>query len=532
MKTRREFLALSPALLLPACGGGGDSAPITSTVPNPTPPGSSPVVGPAWAGFARDAQHTSLSVVAAQPIDRILWQTSVDLAPLLSGTSLLAHYGSPVVTERNVVLLGVKTGSTGAWRIEARAGANGGLVWSAATDYVRAPGSAWLPSYNLALSASGRLYAPAAGGKLLVNDDPNAPTGTLRSLHFYGAALYNAIGPILDQRVFINTPITTDANGTVFFGFIVVGETPATVSAQFPANLQSGIARIDAAGNGSWVTAAVAAQDAAIGKVATNSAPALSADGRTLYVLANTAPVPGFIPSGKLLALDAATLATRAIAPLIDPASGTDAWVNDNGTSSPMVGPDGDVYIGVLESNAPAHHFTGWLLHFNSTLDQIKVPGAFGWDNTPSVVPASMVGGYAGGASYLLLSKYNNYGQSGGDGGNRMAILDPNATQADKILGVPVMREVLTQLGPTPDPAVPGGVYEWCVNVAAVDPLTRSVLVNSEDGHLYRWHLATNEFSQRLRLNDGRGQAYTPTAVGPDGVVYSINNATLVAAGR
>jgi hypothetical protein len=143
-----------------------------------------------------------------------------------------------------------------------------------------------------------------------------------------------------------------------------------------------------------------------------------------------------------------------------------------------------------------------------------------------------MVGGYAGGASYLLLSKYNNYGQSGGDGGNRMAILDPNATQADKILGVPVMREVLTQLGPTPDPAVPGGVYEWCVNVAAVDPLTRSVLVNSEDGHLYRWHLATNEFSQRLRLNDGRGQAYTPTAVGPDGVVYSINNATLVAAGR
>jgi hypothetical protein len=33
--------------------------------------------------------------------------------------------------------------------------------------------------------------------------------------------------------------------------------------------------------------------------------------------------------------------------------------------------------------------------------------------------------------------------------------------------------------------------------------------------------------SQQLRLTDGLGEAYTPTAVGADGSVYAISNATL-----
>ena len=82
-------------------------------------------------------------------------------------------------------------------------------------------------------------------------------------------------------------------------------------------------------------------------------------------------------------------------------------------------------------------------------------------------------------------------------------------------------------LGPTADPAVSGGVKEWCINSAAVDPATSSVLVNSEDGILYRWDLSTNQLSQQIRLTDGLGQAYTPTAVGADGAVYAISNATL-----
>ena len=45
--------------------------------------------------------------------------------------ALLIHYGSPVVTSHNAVILPLKTGATVGFRIEARAGRNGGLIWSA-----------------------------------------------------------------------------------------------------------------------------------------------------------------------------------------------------------------------------------------------------------------------------------------------------------------------------------------------------------------------------------------------------------------
>ena len=144
-----------------------------------------------------------------------------------------------------------------------------------------------------------------------------------------------------------------------------------------------------------------------------------------------------------------------------------------------------------------------------------------------------MVPSYTGNSTYLITTKYNNYGRVGsGDSMNRVAVLDPNAVQADFISGNPVMKEVLTILGPTPDPDFPGGFIEWCINTAAVDPFTQSILINSEDGYMYRWSLATNTLSERIRLTSGLGESYTPTAVGPDGKVYAINNGILFALGQ
>ncbi len=73
---------------------------------------------------------------------------------------------------------------------------------------------------------------------------------------------------------------------------------------------------------------------------------------------------------------------------------------------------------------------------------------------------------------------------------------------------------------------------EWCINTAVVDPFTRSVLVNSEDGRLYRWDVTTNTLAQAVTLSPGVGEAYTPTLIGPDGTVYAINAAVLSAVGR
>ena len=525
---RRELLRLMSLLSLPgsvalsACGGGGDAAP----VPPPPPPPAPGVSGPAWFGFGRDAQHSGLGAIATQDLSRIAWQTPVDLAPQYqAGGSLLIHYGSPVVSSNNTVMVPVKTGPTGGFRFEARSGTNGGLIWQATSDYLLPPTTAWVPSYNLALDASNRLYAPGAGGKLLLRDNVDSASGTLRNAVFYRAAVYNANPAAFDSAVYINTPVTVDAQGNAFFGFIV--------TAANPANLFSGIARIGADGAGNWVRASEVANDVGISKVAMNSAPALSPDLATLYVVVNTAPAAGTVQRGYLVALNASTLAVRNRVALLDPIGATAARVSDSSTASPTVGPDGKVYIGVLENTFGTHNGRGWMLQFDAALNSAGAPGGFGWDDTASVVPAAMLPQYGGASTYLLTLKYNNYeGQGSGDGLNRMAIVDPGASQTDPISGRPIMNEVITILGPTFESGTSGPVFEWCVNTVAVDPTRRSVLVNSEDGFLYRWDLPSNSITQRIRLTSGIAESYTPTAIGADGAVYAINNAVLFSIGK
>ena len=59
----------------------------------------------AWNSFARDAQHTAQSPVRSDALNRIHWKTPVDLQPQYSGSDLLIHYGSPLVTAQNTVIV-------------------------------------------------------------------------------------------------------------------------------------------------------------------------------------------------------------------------------------------------------------------------------------------------------------------------------------------------------------------------------------------------------------------------------------------
>jgi hypothetical protein len=379
------------------------------------------------------------------------------------------------------------------------------------------PPSGWTPVFGPALTQSPRLYFPAAGGTVYFRDDPDSLVGAQARVAFYGSSSYLSNPQAYNASVFINTPITTDPDGNIYFGFQVTGANPS--------NLSSGIARISQSGVGNWIPVAIAASDSTMTKVVHNCAPALNWNLQTLYVAVSNGT------AGYLVALDARTLAPLSHVRLKDPKSGQDAWLNDDGSATPTVGLDGDVYYGVLEGPAGSNHYRGWMLHFDSRLAQSKTPGAFGWDDTSSVVPSFMVPSYSGASPYLLMTKYNNYLEGGGNGLNKIAVLDPNAIETDPVTGASVMREVLTVAGVTPDGAPPA-VKEWCINSAAVDPATRSILVGSEDGKLYRWDLSTNTLSQSVVLTSGLGEAYTPTALGPDGKVYAINNATLFAVGR
>jgi hypothetical protein len=473
---------------------------------------------PAWAGYAGNAQHTAPAPAPGKKFTGIRWQTPVDLDPQYTGNELFIHYGSPMITAGNTVLVPVKTQAAGSFQLEAHSGKTGATLWTLPTDYVLPTSTDWTPSFPAGLTASNRVYIAAAGGTVLYRDTPNAATGSSGRLAFYGLPVFNAHTTQLTNTVMIDTPITADASNNIYFGFVVTGANAA--------KLQSGIARIAANGAGSWVSA-TAAGGSNVSQVAMNCAPAISADGTTLYITVSDGS------AGYLLALDSTTLATKASAALNDPSSGQPALISDLSTASPTIGPDGDVYYGVLENPFPDHNDRGWLLHFDATLATLKTPGSFGWDDTVSVVPAAAVPHYKGTSSYLLMTKYNNYiGVNTGNGENRIAILDPEATQQDEYSSKPVtvMKEVETLLGPTPNPA--GGVYEWCINSAAVDPATKSVFAGSEDGNFYRWNLATNKISQSLPLNTPTPEAYTPSLAGPDGTVYAINNATLYAIGK
>jgi len=487
--------------------------------------GSAKAQPPAWGGYQNNAQHTGISNVRSLPLQQVNWWTPVDLNPVYNGDDLFAHYGSPMVTAANTVIVPVKTGATDGFMLRAFDGRTGSLIWTQSTDYSR-PASSWVPSYSPTLTPTERLYYATAGGTISYRDGVNGstPTGS-GQIAFFGNDVYNANRSLFDQNVKVNTPITSDAQGNIYFGYQVTGT--VTVNGT---PLTSGIARIAANGSASFMP--VTTYDNTLSKLTLNNAPALSNDGQTLYFTANNSS-----GTGQLIAVNANNLALLNRQTLFDPRSGgsTAARLPDVGTASVTVAPDGHVFIGVLEN--PFTNSKGWMLQYNAGLTSTTgAPGAFGWDDTPSIIPKSMVdamraaGRYNGTSDYLLMTKYNDYAGLGGSGINKLAILDPNDTQINN--GVTVMKEIETIAGVTPDEdfsGVPGAVREWCINAAAVDPFKNSVLVNSEDGKMYRWDLLLNAFTEVITLTDGVGEAYTPTLIGADGTVYAINNARLFA---
>jgi len=376
------------------------------------------------------------------------------------------------------------------------------------------------------------MVTPGIGGTVYMRSRTDQSISPVTQWAFYGINSYIANKSTYNNNVFICTPLTVDNIGNVYFGFEVTGGTPT--------NLQSGIAKITPSGVGSWISATAACGDPSITKPAMNCAPALSNDQKTVYIAVNSGSTPGY-----LVGIDAATMTPKYSVFLVDPRTGVGATVIDLSTATPMVGPDGDVFFGVFESSF--YNDRGWMLHYDQTLTQTKIPGAFGWDNTPSVVPAQCVPSYKGTSSYLILTKYNNYVGLGplGDGTNHIAILDPSSSSPCVLNGpntttgqsVQTMTEVITVVGITPDQNAnlqqfPNAVHEWCINSAAIDVRGRCAIINSEDGHCYRWDFTKNSLTQNLSLSGGLGEAYTSTVIGQFGVTFAINNAQLCAMGK
>jgi hypothetical protein len=482
---------------------------------------SRPAIAQYWPGHAKDPQHDALISTSSAVPSHIRWSVAVDLDPQYSGGVLYIHYGSPVITSANNVLLPQKTGATGGFQVLALRGSTGAQFWSLVTDYVLPPHN-WTPPMGITLTDNDKhAVVPGAGGTVLIRSAPNASQGYVTRKAFYGIANYNKNPSAFSSAIQICTPITCDGNQTLYFGYVSTG----VALPGYPNGIPSGLAKMTIGGTGSFVSAASLCNDNNIKKVALNCAPALTTDLSTLYVAVNQSN----FSYGYLCKVNTSNLSAAASVRLRDPRnSGWDAAVPDDGSATPTIGPDGDVYYGVLEYNFPSNHARGWMLHYDSGLATVKTPGAFGWDDSASIVPSGLVTSYTGSSKYLLLTKYNNYANPGigGNGQNKVAILDPNATETDPVTGATVMLEIITILGPTKNPNLPG-VDEWCINSAAIDNVNGRAIVNSEDGHVYTWYFNNNTLSTGLKLAPPTGEAYTMTVIGPDGAVYAINNASL-----
>src|SRR5262249_6487459 len=149
---------------------------------------------------------------------------------------------------------------------------------------------------------SGRVYFADANGTVDFRNNVDSPTGPTGQITFYSGAP--------DSTVFIDTPITSDSHGNIFFGFRVQGTSPTF-------GTQSGLARIDASGHGSYVLARTAAGgDANVSLVTHNCAPALSNDESTVYFTVRSSSTSNY---GYLVGVNSTTLAARYSVFLHDP---------------------------------------------------------------------------------------------------------------------------------------------------------------------------------------------------------------------
>ena len=224
--------------------------------------------------------------------------------------------------------------------------------------------------------------------------------------------------------------------------------------------------------------------------------------------------------------------------------------VIDQSSSSPTVAPDGSILYG---SYSRYNVSRGHLWKFEPVTGRITATYDFGWDSTPAILQQN--------GSYSIAVKDNHYDEEEGFYCNQ----DPNFPVSQTVCaftGIPAGPFYITQLDPnlvpqwkfrnvntqscvrtasgslscSSNPPHPNG-FEWCINAPAIDG-RGTVYVNSEDGNLYtipQGHtgvFTTNDPTvPRIFTNLALGAAYTPLAIGPDGLIYTENDGHLFVVG-
>jgi hypothetical protein len=249
----------------------------------------------------------------------------------------------------------------------------------------------------------------------------------------------------------------------------------------------------------------------------------------------------------------------------VDPATNRagSGRINDAGTSSPVVLPDGNVFFGAWGRYNVSR---GHSFKLSGSTGAILATYDFGWDDTQAV--------YQHDGTYSIVMKDNHYDEEEGFYCN--TLVDPatgnfiptvsrggDPTIVSNVVcdytAIPAGPFYITQLNSNlspewkfkssetrnchrnPDGSItcvndgrhPNG-FEWCINAPAVDG-NGSVYVESEDGNVYVLDqgnsgiFTTPKF--KFFTNLAVGAAYTPFSLDPAGRLYAQNNGHLFVLG-
>jgi len=545
-----------------------------------------------WPQWGRTPQHDGATTAAANRLDRIEARVVVD--PFTEaekqevGGVLFVHYPVPLVDGDDLYLLekggtftSRTTTNTQTWNVKnvRRTAAGFATRWTFASDWLPVPhgvgiGPQWEPVFHPVLGADA-LWVPGAGGTML---KVRPADGTLM-------ARVNPFGASVNASIFSAGPPAVDAAGNLFYTAIQFS--PAAWNAD---PLGSWLVRIAANGTTSTATLASLTPNAPAAdalcttafnqselpfppspnavapaircgpqRPGINATPAIAAGG-TIYIVSrahfndrysflvavNPDLTPKWAASMRNRFLDGCNVALppngapggcRAGAITgVDPADNLpgSGRVNDDGTSSPVVLPDGNVLYGAYTSY---NYRQGHLMKFSAAGAFLASYG-FGWDITPAI--------WRHGETYSIVIKENHY-NSGSycfspincPSRNASAPNDPEQyfiTQLSPSLEREwqfknTETQACERIGDTTRCVTQSSHgFEWCVNAVAVDG-NGVVYANSEDGYLYAIDQGGTQ-RQRIFLEEALGAAYTPLSIGNDGRIYTQNNGTMFVVGN
>jgi len=541
----------------------------------------------AWPQWALNPQHTGNVPVAGQALQTKFSNLVFDpfvTQEIAEQGDLQMHYQVPLING-STVFMNFKSGTyvpcnppgskkpfpcgpdawdQEIWNETALQWQNGQLVtlWSYASGWKPIPNSGTSPS-NHSLNGWEPLFQPVLVGPYIYVPEWGGTVYQLNQADGSVVSEINPFGTSEDPTIYSFGPLTVDNAGNVYYSAMQV--VPAWPWDEEPTN--SWVVKIAPDGTTTKVSYSTYLPSVSLNCLGTfagkpypwpptptatphsvlcgqqrpslNVAPAISADGSTLYTVSrahytgrdsyliavNTADLSlqwavslqGLLNDGcnVLLPPNGQPGGCRSGATTgVDPRQNVpgEGILQDVASSSPVVTPDGSILMGVYTDY---NYARGHLLKFGST-GSFLASFDFGWDSTPAVYPHN--------GTYSVVLKDNHY---------PVGSYCSDPTWCPK---APIGPYYVTQLDSN---LVPEWKYQvvsknprngFCVNAPAVDA-NGVVYADNENGNLYavqQGGTVASSISIGGRVNAG----YTPVSIGGDGLIYALNAGHLVVVGQ